>query len=251
MNIKTALLGLSLLAPASLYATDAAAFAKCDAMEDAKKQGKCVKKETKRVAKLRAKTTPMAPSALNAGLSSLDAEAANPFNMDDYYTASYEPMGIANVDKVLGGVSKIDAALTMANYIGALHKDGKKDEAKTLATALLPELVKLKGEVESIKEGIDGIKADPAALAKDDPMKVPAIVKGAGAAAAALPGLITNLPKAVSAIKPLAGGAAGAAVNMAKDKAGAAAGDAAAKAKDAAGAAGEAAAEVKDAADGK
>jgi hypothetical protein len=233
MNIKTALLGFALLAPVSMYATDAAAFAKCDAMEDAKKQGKCEKKETKRVSKLRAKTTPMAPSALNAGLSSLDAEAANPFNMDDYYTAAYEPMGIENVDKVLGGVSKIDAALKMANYIGTLHKDGKKDEAKTLASALLPELVKLKDEVKGIKEGIEGIKADPDSLAKDDKMKGLAIAKGAVAAAAQLPSLISDLPKAVSAIKPLAGGAAGAAVNAAKDKAGDAAGDAAGKAKDA------------------
>jgi hypothetical protein len=233
MNVKTALLGFALLAPAALYTTDAAAFAKCDSIDNDKKKAKCEKKEGKRISKLRSKTTPYVPSALNDGLSKLDGEDANPFNMDDYYTPSYEPMGIENVDKVLGGVSKIDAALTMANYIGQLHKDGKQDEAKELASELLPVLIKLKDEVQAIKEGIDGIKADPASLAKDDPMKVPAIVKGAGAAAAQLPSLITELPKAVSAVTPLAKGAAAAGVNMATDAAKDAAGGAADKAKDA------------------
>ena len=184
MNIKTALLGFALLAPVSLYATDAAAFAKCDAMEDAKKQAKCEKKESKRIAKLRAKTTPLAPSAVNAGLASLDAEDANPFNMDDYYVPAYEPLNIENVDKVLGGVNRIDAALTMANYIGQLNKDGKTDEAKTLATALLPELVKMKDDIKGIKEGIEAIKADPASVVKDNPMAAPKVVSGATSALA-------------------------------------------------------------------
>lgn len=232
MNVKTALLGFALLAPAAMFSTDAAAYAKCDKMDDEKKKAKCEKKEGKRISKLRAKTTPYVPSTLNDGLSSLDGEDANPFNMDDYYTPSYEPFGNENVDKVLGGVNKIDAALTMASYIGKLHKEGKSDEATKLASALLPELMKLKGEVEAIKKGIDGIKADPASVASD-PMQVPAILKGTGAAAAALPGLITELPKAVSAVTPLAKGAAAAGVNAATDAAKGAAGDAAGKAADA------------------
>jgi hypothetical protein len=233
MNIKTALLGFALLAPVSLYATDAAAFAKCDAMDDEKKAAKCEKKETKRISKLRAKTTPLAPSSLNDGLSSLDAEDANPFNMDDYYTPAYEPLNIEAVDQVLGGVNRINGALTMANYIGQLNKDGKTDEAKALATALLPELVKMKDDIKGIKEGVEKIKADPSALVKENPMAAPKVVAGAGQALAQLPGMITDLPKAVSAIQPLAGGAAGAAVNAATDAATGAAGDAADKAKDA------------------
>ena len=235
MNIKTALLGLSLLAPVSLYANDAAAFAACDGIEDAKKQAKCEKKEAKKLAKLRAKTSPMAPSALNSGLSSLDAEDANPFNMDDYYTPAYEPFKIDAVDQVLGGVSRINGALTMATYIGQLDKDGKSDEAKALATALLPELVKMKGDIDGIKEGIEKIKADPAALAKDNPMAVPKIAAGAATALGQIPGMVKDLPKAVSAIKPLAAGAAGAAVNAATEKVMDAAGEAAGAAADKAG----------------
>ena len=233
MNIKTALLGFALLAPVSLYATDAAAFAKCDAMEDDKSKGKCEKKETKRIGKLRAKTTPLAPSTLNDGLSGLDGEDANPFNMDDYYTPAYVPLEIAAVDSVLGGVNRINGALTMATYIGKLNKDGKTDEAKTLATALLPELVKMKDDIKSIKEGVEKIKADPKSLVTENPMALPKVLSGTATALGQLPGMISDLPKAVSAIKPLAGGAAGAAVNAATEKATGAAGDAADKAKDA------------------
>jgi hypothetical protein len=251
MNIKTALLGFALLTPASLYATDADAFAKCDAMEDAKKAAKCEKKAAKTLGKLRAKTTPMAPSALNSGLSSLDGDDANPFNMDDYYTPAYEPLKIDAVDQVLGGVSRINGALTMANYVGQLSKDGKTAEAKKLASALLPELVKMKKDIDGIKEGIDKIKADPAALAKDNPMAVPKIVGGAATALGQIPGMIADLPKAVAAIKPLAAGAAGAAVNAAADKAGDAMGGAAGAAGDAAGKAKDAADKAKDAASGE
>ncbi len=219
MNVKTILLGLALLVPASTFSADALAFAKCDSMEDEKSKAKCEKKETKRVSKLRAKTTPYVPSALNADLSSLDDEAANPFNMDDYYTPSYEPLGIEAVDQVLGGVSRIDAALTMANYVGALNKEGKTDEAKTLASALLPELIKMKDDIQAIKEGVEKIKADPTSLVKDNPMLAPKVVGGAASALGALPGMITDLPKAVSAVQPLAGGAAGAAVKAGMDKA--------------------------------
>ncbi|MEC8422707.1 MAG: hypothetical protein VX000_02955, partial [Myxococcota bacterium] len=122
MNIKTALLGFALLAPASMYATDAAAFAKCDKMEDDKKKAKCEKKMTKTITKLRAKTTPMVPSSLNKGFASIDGEDANPFNTDDYYTPAYEPLQIEAVDQVLGGIARINGALTMATYIGQLNK---------------------------------------------------------------------------------------------------------------------------------
>jgi len=243
MNIKTALLGLSLLAPVSLYASDAAAFAACDGIEDAKKQAKCEKKEAKKLAKLRAKTTPMAPSALNAGLASIDGEDVNPFNMDDYYTPSYEAFKIDAVDQVLGGVARINGALTMATYIGQLDKDGKSDEAKALATALLPELMKMKDDIEGIKEGINKIKADAKGLAKDNPTAVPKIIAGAATAAGQIPGMLKDLPKAVSAIKPLAAGAAGAAVNAATEKVMDAAGEAA-------GAAGEAVENAAEAASG-
>ena len=233
MNAKTALLGLALFVPASAYSVDAHAYAKCDAMDDDKKKAKCEKKEAKRISKLRAKTTPFVPSAISDKFSGLDAEDKNPFNTDDYYTASYEPLGIEAVDQVLGGVANIEAALTMATYVGALSKEGKDDEAKALASSLLPELIKMKDEIQAIKEGVEKIKAAPASLVKDNPMLAPKVVGGAGAALGKLPGIITDLPKAVSAVKPLAGGAAGAAMDAGLDKVNDAAGGAADKAKDA------------------
>jgi hypothetical protein len=226
MNVKTALLGFALLAPAALYATDASAYAKCDGKEG-KDLEKCEKKESKRISKLRSKTTAFVPSSLNSGLADLDAEDANPFNMDDYYTPAYEPLGVEAADKVLGSVNTIDAALTMASYVGKLNKEGKTEEATKLASALLPELLKLKDEVKSIKEGIEQIKADPASLVKDNPMLAPKLVGATASALGQLPGMITELPKAVSAVKPLAKGAAAAGVNAATDAAKGAAGDAA------------------------
>lgn len=219
MNVKTVLLGFALLVPASTFSAEAFAYAKCDSLDDEKSKAKCEKKEAKRISKLRAKTTPYVPSTLTADLSNLDGEDANPFNMDDYYTPSYEPLGIEAVDQVLGGVNRIDAALTMANYVGALNKEGKTDEAKALASALLPELIKMKDDIQAIKEGVEKIKADPASLVKDNPMLAPKVVGGAASALGALPGLITNLPKALSAVQPLAGGAAGAAIDAGMDKA--------------------------------
>ena len=127
---------------------------------------------------------------------------------------------------MLGGVANIEAALTMATYVGALEKEGKSDEAKKLASALLPELVKMKDEINNIKEGVEKIKADPASLVKDNPMLAPKVVGGATQALGKLPGIVTDLPKAVSAVKPLAGGAAGAAVEAGMDKANGAAGGA-------------------------
>ncbi len=226
MNSKTILLGLSLLVSATAFSTDAAAYAACDGIEDAKKKEKCEAKEAKNIAKLRSKTTPLKPSTISDKFSALDDDAANPFNMDDYYTGVAEPSGIAALDSLVASVNQVQGAVTMATYIGRLDKDGKSDEAKTLATALLPELIKLKDEIENIKAKVNEIKSNPAALVKDDPkaaLKIPGII---GPIATSLPGTIADLPKAIGAVQPLAKGAAGAAVETGVDAAKGAAGDA-------------------------
>ena len=232
MNTKTALLGLALLVPTTtLYSADAAAFAKCDKMEDDKKKAKCEKSETKRIAKLRKKTTPFKPSAISDSFAALDGDDANPFNTDDYYLGISET-GIKPLDELVASVVRIQGAVALATYVGALDKDGKSDEAKALATDLLPELLKMKDEVEAIKEKVNEIKADPTSLVKDNPAAALKVPGALGPVATQLPKTIGQLPKAIAALKPLAGGAMGAAVKAAAAKAGEAAGGAMGKAAD-------------------
>ena len=216
MNVKSALLGFALLLPASAFAQDAD-FVKCAGEEDEKTKTKCNAKEAKRVAKARTASTLYKPSMLSEKFAALDDDAKNPFNQDSFYVGVIAT-GSKDVDAVLASVAKIDGAITMASYIGYLNKSGKADEAKALAGDLIPVLTKLKDEVKTIKESIDKIKANPAAVAAN-PMDVPKIAKAIVPALATVVGATAELPKALGAVKPLAGGAAGAAVDMAKDKA--------------------------------
>lgn len=217
MNVKSALLGLALLFPASAFAEDAADFVKCAGEEDAKKKDKCNATEAKRVAKARTASTLYKPSMLSEKFAALDDDAKNPFNQDSFYVGVIAT-GSKDVDAVLTSVAKIDGAITMASYIGHLNKTGKADEAKALATDLIPVLTKLGEEVKAIKESVEKIKANPAAVVSN-PMDAPKIVKAIVPALATVVGATVELPKALGAIKPLAGGAAGAAVDAAKDKA--------------------------------
>lgn len=218
MNMKLAVAGLVFLFSASAISTDAHAYVKCDAEEDEAKKAKCEGKEAKRIAKLRSKTTPFKPSALSAAYAGMDADDKNIFNMDDWYVPTYET-GVKDVDTLLGSVSRIDAALTMAAYIGKLNKDGKADEAKALAKDLLPELKKMKDDVKAITDSINKIKADPKSVVASNPAALPKVLGALGTATTTLPALVAEIPKALGAIGPIAGGAAGAAVEGAVDKA--------------------------------
>lgn len=218
MNVKTALLGFALLLPVATFSADALAFEKCDAMDDEKAKAKCEKKETKRVAKLRKKTTPLKPSAISDKFASLDADDKNPFNMDDYYLGTSET-GIKPLDELVASVNRIQGAVAMAGYVGKLNKDGDKDTAKALASDLLPVLKDMKTEVDAIKAKVNEIKADPASLVKDNPAAALKIPGAIGPVATQLPQTIAALPKAISAIGPIAAGAAGAAAEGAMDAA--------------------------------
>jgi hypothetical protein len=211
---------LSLVFGAALlgFASNAFAFEKCDAETDAKKKEKCEATEAKQVAKLRKSTTPFKPSALDAKFAALDGDDKNPFNQDDYYVGNIET-GSKSFDELAGSVARINAALTMARYADSLAKAGKNDEAKAIAADLIPVLAKLKDDVKAIKESIDKVKADPAAIVKDNPMALPKVAK-------ALPGLLTTvvdaatgIPAAIKSVDTLAKGAGAAAVEMATDKA--------------------------------
>lgn len=228
MTAKYAILSLGLLFSSTAFAEDAKAdFVKCEGETDEKAKTKCNDKEAKRVSKARAASTLYKPSQLSDKFAGLDEDAKNPFNQDSFYVGIIAT-GSKDVDAVLTSVAKIDGAITMASYIGYLNKTGKGDEAKALATDLIPVLTKLGDEVKTIKESIDKIKANPAAVAAN-PMDVPKIVKAIVPALATVVGAATELPKALGAVKPIAAGAAGAAVEAAKDKATDAAKDAVGK----------------------
>lgn len=218
MTLKSSLFALALLFPATAFAEDAPApdFVKCADKPDGERE-KCNAKAAKAVGKARAASTLYKPSMLSDKFAGLDEDAKNPFNQDSFYVGVIET-GSKDVDAMLASVAKIDGAITMASYIGYLSKTGKSDEAKALASDLIPVLTKLGDDVKAIKESIDKIKANPAAVASS-PAAVPKIVKALGPALVTVGGAAAELPKALGAIKPIAAGAAGAAVEAAGDKA--------------------------------
>lgn len=219
MTVKYALLGLGLFFSSAAFAEDAPKpdFVKCEKETDEKKKEKCNATEAKRVAKARGNSTLFKPSMLSDKFAGLDDDAKNPFNQDSFYVGTIAT-GSKDVDAVLTSVAKIDGAITMASYIGYLNKTGKGDEAKALATDLIPVLTKLGEEIKTIQESINKIKANPAAVAAN-PMDVPKIAKAIVPALATVVGAVTELPKAAGALKPIASGAGAAAMDAAKDKA--------------------------------
>jgi len=218
MNLKSSLFALALLFPATAFAEDAPApdFVECADKPEGEK-AKCNAKAAKAVGKARAASTLYKPSALSDKFAGLDEDAKNPFNLDSFYVGVTET-GSKDVDAVLASVAKIDGAIAMAYYIGYLSKTGKSDDAKALATDLIPVLTKLGDDVKAIKESIDKIQANPTAVASS-PAAVPKIVKALGPAAVTVGGAAAELPKALGAIQPIAAGAAGAAVEAAGDTA--------------------------------
>ncbi len=219
MNLKSVFFGLALLVPASSFAQDEAAapdFVKC-ADKEGDDKDKCNAKAAKNVAKARKASTLYKPSMLSDKFAGLDADDKNPFNIDSFYVGVIET-GSKDVDAVLASVAKIDAAITMTSYVGYLSKSGKSDEAKALATDLIPVLTKLGEDVKAITESINKIKADPKSVA-NPPTALPKIVKALPPALATVGGAVAELPKALGAVKPIASGAAGAAVEAAGDKA--------------------------------
>jgi hypothetical protein len=218
MTVKYALLGLGLFFSSAAFAEDAKPdFVKCEGETDEKKKEKCNATEAKRVAKARGNSTLFKPSMLSEKFAGLDEDAKNPFNQDSFYVGTIAT-GSKDVDAVLASVAKIDGAITMASYIGYLNKTGKGDEAKALATDLIPVLKKQIDEVKAIKESIEKIKANPAAVVSN-PMDAPKILKAIVPALATAVGAVAELPKAAGALGPIASGAGAAAVEAAKDKA--------------------------------
>ena len=186
----------------------AIAFEKCDGLDE-KKIAKCEKKETKRIDKLRATTTPFVPSTLGADFAGLDSE--NPFDMDDFYLGMSDT-GIEPIDDLLNEVAKVQAAVKMAKYVGYLNKNGDSAKAQQYAKPTLDALMDLQNAKDGIMEKLAGLQKDPAALVSS-PMEIPKAASSLASIAGQIPQVFADLPGAITSVKPLAEGAAGGAID--------------------------------------
>jgi len=214
-NTMTKLFAILALAIAIPMSNPAHAFIKCDKMDDAKKQKKCEKNTAKSLAKQRANSTAYAPSNLGEAFAGLDGDD-NPFNSDDFYLGE-STSGIKKVDAFSAQVNQVAATVRMAKYVGHLNKTDAAAAAK-LGGALLPKLIALKDEAPKIVEEGQALVGDAANLV-ESPMDVPKALKALGGSVATVTKAVGDLPGAITAIQPIAGGAAASAISGAMDKA--------------------------------
>ena len=185
------------------------AYIKCDKKEDAKAKKKCEKNMDKSLAKQRANTTPYTPSTLGKAFSDLDGDN-NPFNSDDFYFGE-KNTGIKQVDAFTAKVNKVAATVKMAKYIGHLNKSDAAAATK-LGGAILPELIKLKDEAPALVEEAQKLVGEAATLV-ENPMDAPKALKALTGAGATIGKAVGDIPGAIAAVKPIAGGAAAGAIS--------------------------------------
>jgi len=212
------LLAAALLAPLSVVPSDAEAaeYLKCAKKDDPKKKAKCNKNYGKWLAKEKGRTQPYKPSMLNDKLADWDADDKNPFATDDWYMGTRE-IGLASLDELLAEVWKAQGLIKMAKYVGHIHKEGNKDDAKHIAGIILPDLVKLKDILPTLQEKLAAVQADLPNIAKDNPALIIPAGKAITQTIANLGKLPADLPGALAAVVPLVKGAPAAAKTMAVD----------------------------------
>ena len=186
-----------------------AGFAAC-AGKDGSKLEKCEAKQIKNVEKRRANTTPYQPSDLDKSFASLDTEADNPFNSDHHYFG-VKDTGFESLNDVAAAANKISATVRMANYVGDLNKTDPA-AAAALGGKLLPILQSLQESINEVSEKAQAI--DPNDLVSS-PMELPKALSAIGGIISQLGGTAAKLPGALTAIGPIAKGAASAAVDKA------------------------------------
>jgi len=187
-----------------------AGFSACAGKEGSKLE-KCEAKALKNVAKLRASTTPYKPSDLDKGFAHLDGDDVNPFNTDHHYFG-VKDTGFEKLNDVAEAANKISAAIRMANYVGDLNKTDKA-AAKDLGGKLLPILKNLDASIQDVTEKAKLLAASPNDLV-ESPMELPKAVGAVGGIVSQLGGTATKLPGALTAVMPIAKGAAEAAVEQ-------------------------------------
>jgi len=216
------------------------AYIKCDKKADAKAKKKCEKNMAKSIAKQRKGSTALKPSQLGDEFAFLDEN--NPFDTDDWYVG-VSKIGVKKIDKLSMKVAKMSATVRLAKYTGYINKTDKAAASK-LGGILLPKLQALQEDGQKLVEEIQGLVADPAALVQENPTAALKIPGALGKLATNSVKAVGDIPGALTAVVPIAGGAAAGAIAGAAAKVG----DAADQATGAVNDAKEAAADVKEAA---
>ncbi len=185
------------------------AYIKCDKKEDAKKKKKCEKNMAKSLAKQRKSTTPLKPSQLGDEFAYLDEN--NLFDSDDWYVGVGN-IGVKKIDDLSLNVAKMSATVRLAKYTGYINKTDKAAATK-LGGLLLPKLQGLKADGEALVAEIQGLVADPAALIQENPAAALKIPGALGKLAANSAKTVGDIPGALTAIAPIAKGAAAGAIS--------------------------------------
>lgn len=189
-----------------------AAFASFDddlcAGLDGNRLERCETKRRGRVDNLRASTVAFLPSQLHDSLTGMDRE--NPFDSDRFYLGTVET-GIDEVDNVLTEVVRVQAAVRMARYVGALYAEGEVDMARQYATPTLQALISLKDTRANLLEDISGLRTvKPRDLIKGDNPRDPQALLEAGKSITQIARVtaqttraFADLPGAIAALRPI------------------------------------------------
>ena len=192
------------------------AYIKCDKKQDEKAKKKCEKNMAKTIANQRKNTNALQPSALGEEFSFLDEN--NPLDTDDWYVGVRE-IGVKQVDEMNLSVAKVSATLRLAKYTGYINKTDKAAAAK-LGGILLPKLRALETEAPALLNEVETLTAESANLISDNPTQALAIPKALGSLTTNLTKAVASIPGALTAIVPIAKGAAANAVSDVTGKVG-------------------------------
>ncbi len=184
------------------------AYIKCDKKEDAKAKKKCEKNMAKAIEKQRKNSNALKPSELGEEFAFLDEN--NPLDTDDWYVG-VRKIGVKKVDSLSLSVAKVSATVRLAKYTGYINKTDKAAATK-LGGILLPKLRALETEAPALLEKAQALAADSATLIQDNPSQALAIPKALGSLTTNMAKAAADIPGALTAIVPIAKGAAAAAV---------------------------------------
>ena len=155
--------------------------------------------QAKAIAKLRKRTTPFMPSQLGKGLASLDQN--NPLDRDQWYVGVRKDVGIPEIDKLAKATTRLEAAVTLANFTVNLSENGKTERARGLAKTLLPIVTKAPGEAKTITLAIKDL--DVMAIAKGTPLLIPAATRSVSGSTRRAARVIKETPPLVKALTDL------------------------------------------------
>ena len=192
------------------------AYIKCDKKQDEKAKAKCEKSMAKTIANQRKNSKALQPSKLGEEFAFLDEN--NPLDTDDWYVG-VRKIGVKQVDAMNVSVAKVTATLRLAKYTSYINKTDKAAAAK-LGGILLPKLRALETEAPALLEKVQALAAESATLISENPAQTLVIPKALGSLTSNMTKAVASVPGALTAVVPIAKGAAAAAVSDAAAKVG-------------------------------